>query len=127
MTLVAMSALITFVERRHYRYLAVATLLAVIAPLMYEAALGVMLGLCVLLAIWKRAVWALLPAALMLAYMLWRSLGYLVGIDDPYLTAITLDVVSRSIAYLEFKSSWAWTEPVRSRLGLPNNGERPAC
>lgn len=126
LTLVAMSALLTFVERHHYGYLVVATLLAVIAPLMYEAALGVLLAVCILLAVWKRALWVLLPAGLNVAYMLWRSLGYnLVGIDDPYLTEITLDIgqlLDRLI--LGFKSLfWAWTEPVRSWLGLSNNGE----
>lgn len=125
MTLVAMSALITFVERRQWRYLALATALAVLAPLFYEAALGVLMALCVLLAICRRQPWALLPAGLNAAYMLWRSLGYnLVGIDDPYLTEITLDLgqlFNRLI--LGFKSLlWGWTEPVRTWLALPNNG-----
>jgi len=131
MTLVAVSALITFVERRRYVYLAIATVLAVVAPLLYEAALGVLLTLCALLAIWKREVpwrdrrWVLLPAGLNMAYMVWRSLGYqIVGIDDPYLAEITLDIgrlFDRLI--LGFKSLlWAWTEPVRGWLALTNNG-----
>ncbi|HZY41455.1 MAG TPA: hypothetical protein VFF59_05580, partial [Anaerolineae bacterium] len=130
MTLWAMSGLILFLERRNYAYLAAATGLAVVAPLLYEAALGMLLALCALLAIWSDKApwryrrWVLLPAVLNAAYMLWRSLGYkIVGIDDPYLTEITLDagrLIDRMI--LGFKSLlWGWTEPVRSGLSLPSN------
>ena len=125
MTLVAMNALISFVQRRQWRYLVLATALAVFAPLFYEAALGVLMALCVLLALAKRQPWVLLPAGLNAAYMLWRSLGYnLVGIDDPYLTEITLDpgqLLNRLILGLK-SLLWGWTEPVRNWLALPNNG-----
>ncbi len=131
LTLLAASCLLTFLKRRTIGWVVAATVLSVIALLLYEAQLGVFVAFGLLVIALKRDVpwrtrWLLLiPLGVNGVYALWRSVGFRVaGIQDQYLSELTLsigDLLKRLLLGFQVLG-WSWTEPVRRLLRVESNG-----
>jgi len=131
LALLAASCMLTYLKRRTFGWVVAATVLSLIALLLYEAQLGVFVAFGLLAIVfsrdtpWRTRLMLLIPLGVNGMYALWRSVGFRVaGIQDQYLSELTLgpgDLLRRLLLGLQVLG-WSWTEPVRRLLQVESNG-----